>query len=244
MESVDSYLSEILAAITPLQPEDIPLTEAQGAVLAADAVTSWPVPGFDNSAMDGYAVRAADVAGASAENPVTLPVDAEIAAGDTGACTLAPGRSIKIMTGALLPAGADAVIPVEWTDDGRQTVRISRPAALATRSAGRVTTLSPATCCFRRAPGWARLRSGCSPRPGTGPSWLGAARGSRSSRRAMSSPSRGRRWFPAGSGTPTATCWPRPPRRPAARRPGIRGCVTNPTRSSPRSSRRPPTPTC
>jgi molybdopterin molybdotransferase len=128
MQSVDSYLSEIIAAITPLPPEEIPLTEADGAVLAADAVTSWPLPGFDNSAMDGYAVRAADVAGASAENPVALPVDAEIAAGDTAAYTLAPGRSIKIMTGALLPAGADAVIPVEWTDDGRQTVRISRSA--------------------------------------------------------------------------------------------------------------------
>jgi molybdopterin molybdotransferase len=129
MQSVDSYLSEIIAAITPLPPEEIPLTEADGAVLAADAVTSWPLPGFDNSAMDGYAVRAADVAGASAQNLVTLPVDAEVAAGDTAAYTLAPGRSIKIMTGALLPAGADAVIPVEWTDDGRQTVRISRPAS-------------------------------------------------------------------------------------------------------------------
>src|SRR5260370_844969 len=106
MQSVDSYLSEIIAAITPLPPEEIPLTEAGGAVLAADAVTSWPLPGFDNSAMDGYAVRAADVAGASAENPVALPVDAEIAAGDTAAYTLAPGRSIKIMTGALLPAAA------------------------------------------------------------------------------------------------------------------------------------------
>jgi molybdopterin molybdotransferase len=128
MQSVDSYLSEIIAAITPLPPEDIPLTEADGAVLAVDAVTNWPLPGFDNSAMDGYAVRAADVAGASAENPVTLPVDAEIAAGDTTAYILAPGRSLKIMTGALLPAGADAVVPVEWTDDGRQTVRISRSA--------------------------------------------------------------------------------------------------------------------
>ena len=129
MQSVDSYLSEIIAAITRLPPEDIPLTEADGAVLAADAVTNWPLPGFDNSAMDGYAVRAADVAGATAENPVTLPVDAEIAAGDTNAYTLAPGRSFKIMTGALLPAGADAVIPVEWTDDGRQTVQISRSAS-------------------------------------------------------------------------------------------------------------------
>ena len=129
MQSVDSYLSEIIAAITRLPPEDIPLTEADGAVLAADAVTNWPLPGFDNSAMDGYAVRAADVAGATAENPVTLPVDAEIAAGDTNAHALAPGRSFKIMTGALLPAGADAVIPVEWTDDGTQTVQISRSAS-------------------------------------------------------------------------------------------------------------------
>jgi molybdopterin molybdotransferase len=129
MQSVDSYLSEIIAAIRPLPPEDIPLTEAGGAVLAVDAVTNWPLPGFDNSAMDGYAVLAADVAGASAEKPVTLPVDAEIAAGDTAAYSLAPGRSFKIMTGALLPAGADAVIPVEWTDDGRQTVRISLSAS-------------------------------------------------------------------------------------------------------------------
>jgi molybdopterin molybdotransferase len=129
MQPVDSYLSEIIAAIAPLLPEDIPLSEADGAVLAVDAVTNWPLPGFDNSAMDGYAVRAADVADASAENPVTLLVDAEIAAGDTIAYSLAPGRSFKIMTGALLPAGADVVIPVEWTDDGRQTVRISRSAS-------------------------------------------------------------------------------------------------------------------
>jgi molybdopterin molybdotransferase len=128
MQPVDSYLSEIIAAIAPLPPEDIPLADADGAVLAADAVTNWPLPGFDNSAMDGYAVRAADVAGARAANPVTLPVDTEIAAGDTTAYALSPGHSFKIMTGALLPAGADAVIPVEWTDDGRQTVRISRSA--------------------------------------------------------------------------------------------------------------------
>jgi molybdopterin molybdotransferase len=129
MQSVESYLNEVIAAITPLPPEDLPLDQADGAVLAIDALTSWPLPGFDNSAMDGYAVRAADVAGATDERPVTLPVDAEIAAGDTKAYPVKPGRSVKIMTGALLPAGADAVIPVEWTDDGRETVRISRAAA-------------------------------------------------------------------------------------------------------------------
>src|SRR5260370_39466633 len=90
MQSVDSYLSEIIAAITRLPPEDIPLTEADGAVLAADAVTNWPLPGFDNSAMDGYAVRAADVAGATAETPVTLPADPAIAARGTSPCSPAP----------------------------------------------------------------------------------------------------------------------------------------------------------
>src|SRR5690242_8078728 len=128
MQSVDSYLSEIIAAITPLPPEDLALTQAEGAVLAEDATSDWALPGFDNSAMDGYAVMAADVAGASEDNPVTLPVDAEVAAGDTAAHAIAPGHCVKIMTGALLPAGADAIIPVEWTDDGRQRVRISRSA--------------------------------------------------------------------------------------------------------------------
>src|SRR5215472_12348882 len=108
MQSVDSYLSEILTGIEPLRSAEIALADADGAVLAADATAAWPLPGFDNSAMDGYAVRAADVAAASRENPVTLPVDAEVAAGDVSRPVLSPGRSIKIMTGALLPEDADA----------------------------------------------------------------------------------------------------------------------------------------
>jgi molybdopterin molybdotransferase len=126
MQSVDSYLNEIIAAISPLPPEDLAITQAEGTVLAEDATTSWALPGFDNSAMDGYAVVAADVASASQENPVTLPVDAEVAAGDTAAHAITAGHCVKIMTGALLPAGADAIVPVEWTDDGRETVRISK----------------------------------------------------------------------------------------------------------------------
>src|SRR5215470_6841990 len=128
MQSVDSYLNEIIATITPLPPEDLPLPEADGAVLAVDAVTAWPLPGFDNSAMDGYAVLAADVATAAENNPVTLAVDGEAAAGDTREHAVTPGHCIKIMTGALLPAGADAIVPVEWTDDGRQNVRITKSA--------------------------------------------------------------------------------------------------------------------
>jgi len=129
MQSVDNYLAEIVAAITPLPPQTVRLTAAEGTVLAEGTATEWPLPGFDNSAMDGYAVRADDVATASAQHPVCLPVDAEVAAGDTAEHTVAPGRCVKIMTGALLPDGADAVVPVEWTDDGREIVAISRPSA-------------------------------------------------------------------------------------------------------------------
>ncbi len=128
MQSVDSYRDEIGGAITPLPAEEIPLTEADGTVLAADVTAAWPLPGFDNSAMDGYAVNAADVASASKGHPVTLPVAAEVTAGDTTGHTLTPRHSIKIMTGALLPAGADAVIPVEWTDGGGETVTITKSA--------------------------------------------------------------------------------------------------------------------
>ncbi len=138
MQPVDSYLREIIATIRPLRPAQLPIAEADGAVLAADASAAWPLPSFDNSAMDGYAVRAADLTGASADHPVTLPVDGEVAAGDTGQHAVAPGRCVRIMTGALLPDGADAVVPVEWTDAGTQTVRISQEPKLgnAIRRAG------------------------------------------------------------------------------------------------------------
>jgi molybdopterin molybdotransferase len=130
MQSVDSYLSEVLAAIRPLPPRELGLDEADGGVLTEDVTAAWPLPPFDNSAMDGYAVVAADVAAATAERPVTLPVVGEVAAGDTGRHEVTPGACIKIMTGAPLPAGADAVVPVEWTDDGAAggEVSIGQPA--------------------------------------------------------------------------------------------------------------------
>jgi molybdopterin molybdotransferase len=76
--------------------------------------------------MDGYAVHAADTASATESDPVRLPVVGESAAGQTKAYALSPGQSVKIMTGAPLPTGADAVVPVEWTDGGRATVEIRR----------------------------------------------------------------------------------------------------------------------
>jgi len=128
LSSVEAYQSAILAAITPLAPASLELAAAEGCVLAEDVTAAVALPSFDNSSMDGYAVRAADVAGASKDAPVTLRVTSEIAAGDTGVYRLVPGTAIKIMTGAQLPAGADAVVPVEWTDDGIAQVRIRRPA--------------------------------------------------------------------------------------------------------------------
>jgi molybdopterin molybdotransferase len=116
--SVEEHLADVLAAIRPVDPVWVPLGHADGSVLAEQVTSTTPLPSFDNSAMDGYAVRAADLAGASAGTPVTLPVRGEIAAGDTGDYRVEPGSCLQIMTGARLPEGADAVVPLEWTDGG------------------------------------------------------------------------------------------------------------------------------
>jgi molybdopterin molybdotransferase len=135
---VEEHLAEILATVTPLAPAELSLGDAGGLVLAEDVSTVGPLPSFDNSGMDGYAVRVADVAAATEENPVMLPVTAEVAAGDTGAYALEPGTAIKIMTGAMLPHGAEAVVPVEWTDGGsaRVTIKTGTDYGNAVRLAG------------------------------------------------------------------------------------------------------------
>jgi molybdopterin molybdotransferase len=93
-------------------------------------VAGYPLPPFDNSAMDGYAVRAADIAAAAEGTPVVLPVVGDIAAGSSTPYTVQPGLCVRIMTGAPLPPGADAVVPVEWTDGGIAQVEVRRAAAL------------------------------------------------------------------------------------------------------------------
>ena len=133
--SVEAHLADVLAATRPLTPFRLGLEEAEGGALAEDATALRPLPSFDNSAMDGYAVHAADVATASPGAPVTLPVTDEIPAGDTRALTVAPGACARIMTGALMPAGADAVVPVEWTDAGVKRVTISQPSGTLANAA-------------------------------------------------------------------------------------------------------------
>ena len=130
LATVEAYQAAILAAVTPLAPVSLGLADAEGCVLAEDVRAAVALPSFDNSSMDGYAVRAADVAGAPNDAPAVLQVTGEIAAGDIGAYQLAPGTALRIMTGARLPAGADSVVPVEWTDGGGAKVVIYRQAEL------------------------------------------------------------------------------------------------------------------
>jgi molybdopterin molybdotransferase len=105
----------------------VALTKAQGLVLADDVVAELALPVFDNSAMDGYAVRAEDISGATPEHPVVLPVAEDIPAGRTDQLTLKPKTAHRIMTGAPLPAGATAIVPVEDTDGGVDSVAIRQP---------------------------------------------------------------------------------------------------------------------
>ncbi|HEX6246910.1 MAG TPA: gephyrin-like molybdotransferase Glp [Nocardioidaceae bacterium] len=122
--TVDEHVERILEAIDPLTPYDQPLLEALGLPVSEQIVSSVDLPGFDNSAMDGYAVRLEDVATASEEQPVHLPVVGEAAAGQTQHFALSPGTAVRIMTGAPVPQGADTIVPVEQTDGGVATVRI------------------------------------------------------------------------------------------------------------------------
>ncbi len=122
----------VAALLQPSPVEDVPLAELRGRVLAADLVAPMSLPSFPNSAMDGYAVRAAELAGASPESPVELPVAEDIPAGRVDVPPLAPGTVHRIMTGATVPEGADAVVQVEFTDGGAERVRIFRAPAAGT----------------------------------------------------------------------------------------------------------------
>ncbi|KAB7743669.1 molybdopterin molybdenumtransferase MoeA [Nostocoides sp. F2B08] len=124
MRSIEEHLAAVLATVHPTPVVELPLVDALGCTLAEPVRSRVDLPGFTNSAMDGYAVRASDCAGASEETPVELPVEGDIAAGDTRDLELTPGRCWRIMTGAPMPAGADAIVPVELSDGGTDRVRL------------------------------------------------------------------------------------------------------------------------
>ncbi len=122
--SVDDALAAILERIPVLGPETVLLDEALGRVLAEDVSADLNVPPFDNSAMDGYAVVAADTAGASADRPAELRVIADLPAGYLPEAPVGRGEAVRIMTGAPMPEGADAIVRVEDTERGEGVVRI------------------------------------------------------------------------------------------------------------------------
>ena len=123
--TVEAFRARILDDLEPLPAFGQPLLDALGLASAEDVHADVSLPGFDNSAMDGYAVRFEDVATASADAPVHLPVVGEIGAGQADLLALPPGTAAKIMTGAPVPSGADTVVPYESTDRGVAHVRIT-----------------------------------------------------------------------------------------------------------------------
>lgn len=130
LRPVSTHQAAVAALFAPSEPVTLPIAEALGLVVAEDVPTTVSLPGFDNSAMDGYAVRAAEIVQATPQNPVRLPVAEDIPAGRTDHLVLAPGTAHRIMTGAPMPDGADAVVPVELTDGRTDEVSISEPVSV------------------------------------------------------------------------------------------------------------------
>ncbi|WP_026918732.1 gephyrin-like molybdotransferase Glp [Gordonia shandongensis] len=147
MRSVEDHLSLVTASVVAPRPVQVAISEAQGLLCAEEVVTTDPLPAFDQAAIDGYAVRAVDVAAAGQEAPedlatigsgdadverldesdrlvVTLPVVGEVAAGSRTPTRLQPGQAVRVETGAPMPTLADAVVPVRWTDGGEDRVMI------------------------------------------------------------------------------------------------------------------------
>jgi molybdopterin molybdotransferase len=173
---IDRARRLVLERVSPLAPEPVPLERALGRVLAEDVAATAPVPGFDNSAMDGFAVRAADVRDAGPRSPTVLGIVDESRAGHPAGSVLGPGEAIRISTGAMLPEGADAVVRVENTraSNGRVEVLVAAEPGHDIRRAGddvspgaqpisRGASLGPAELGVLASLGWARVA--CARRP-------------------------------------------------------------------------------
>jgi molybdopterin molybdotransferase len=130
LRSMQAHRRYLLSCVTPLRSFRQHILDAVGLNICEDIVATIDLPRFDNSAMDGYAVRAEDVAEASQHAPLSLPVVGEIAAGKAALHRLSPGTAMKIMTGAPVPLDADTIIPYENTDRGASDVKIFAPSVV------------------------------------------------------------------------------------------------------------------
>ncbi|WP_199441249.1 molybdotransferase-like divisome protein Glp [Umezawaea beigongshangensis] len=138
MRTVDEQLARVVAAAVRPAPVRVAISESQGLLCAEEVVAERALPGFDQAAVDGYAVRSVDVQGAGGEQPVPLPVVGETAAGSRQPRRLQPGQAVRIATGAPLPTLADAVVPVGYTDGHHAKVTVHRavPSAAFVRRTG------------------------------------------------------------------------------------------------------------
>jgi len=136
--TVQEARDRILARIPTLEPEEIPIESAAGRVLAEDITSGWDVPPFANSAMDGYALRSADIRAATPDRPIALRVIGEVQAGYPPPSSVVTGTALRIMTGAMLPEGADAIVRVEDTQerDHQVEVRVAVGAGTSVRHPG------------------------------------------------------------------------------------------------------------
>ena len=123
IRTVERHLDEILAAVPQPDPIELAVLDAQGLLCAEEVVSARALPAFDQAALDGYAARADDVVAATLEEPVGLAVVGESVAGASAPSSIGPGLALKVAAGAMLPAGADVVVPAVWTDQG--TVRVA-----------------------------------------------------------------------------------------------------------------------
>ncbi|MDT5153812.1 MAG: molybdopterin molybdotransferase, partial [Mycobacterium sp.] len=137
MRSVEEQQARVAAAAVAPRPVRVAIAEAQGLMCAEEVVTERPLPGFDQAAIDGYAVRSVDVLGVDAgdageeaeaggEAEVSLPVMGVIEAGAKMPSRLQPRQAARVQTGAPMPTLADAVLPLRWTDGGDSRVRVLR----------------------------------------------------------------------------------------------------------------------
>jgi molybdopterin molybdotransferase len=138
MLSVDEARARVLSAIEPMEITSIALMEARGYVVASDLFAPHDLPRFANSAMDGFALRSSDAEGASEQSPAKLRIAGEVRAGDPGNNEVVPGTAVRIMTGAPLPPGGDAVVPVEEVEEQGEllTVKAATPVGRNVRPAG------------------------------------------------------------------------------------------------------------
>jgi molybdopterin molybdotransferase len=138
MHSVERQLEEILAAVPQPEPIELAVLDAQGLLCAEEVVSQRALPAFDQAALDGYAARSDDVAGASVRAPVELGVVGESVAGASTPSSIGPGLALKVSAGAMMPTGADVVVPAVWTDEGpvRVLVQAAPPAGGYVRRTG------------------------------------------------------------------------------------------------------------